>query len=41
MNKLAIVTGASSGIGLETAKYCAREGFDRVTACPKTAACAG
>ncbi len=30
--KLAIVTGASSGIGLELAKLCAREGFDLLIA---------
>ena len=33
MNKpFAIVTGASSGIGLELAAICAREGFDLLVA---------
>jgi len=30
--KLAIVTGASSGIGLELAKCAARDGFDLIVA---------
>lgn len=30
--RLAVVTGASSGIGLELAKICAREGFDLIIA---------
>jgi NAD(P)-dependent dehydrogenase (short-subunit alcohol dehydrogenase family) len=29
MRKLAIVTGASSGIGLEIAKLAAKDGYDR------------
>lgn len=29
---LAVVTGASSGIGLELAKCCARDGYDLVIA---------
>ena len=28
MNKFAVITGASSGIGLELARICAREGYD-------------
>jgi NAD(P)-dependent dehydrogenase (short-subunit alcohol dehydrogenase family) len=30
--QFAIVTGASTGIGLELAKCCAREGFDLLVA---------
>jgi len=35
--KLAIVTGASTGIGLELAKRCAREGFDLLIAADEPA----
>jgi short-subunit dehydrogenase len=35
--KLAVVTGASSGIGLELARRCAREGFDLVIAADEPA----
>ena len=31
-NQLAVVTGASTGIGLELAKCCAEDGFDLVIA---------
>lgn len=31
-NKLAVITGASSGIGLELAKICAEEGYDLIIA---------
>lgn len=37
IRKLAVVTGASSGIGLELAKRCAREGFDLVIAADEPA----
>ena len=38
MNKpFAIVTGASSGIGLELAAICAQEGFDRLVAAVSSA----
>ena len=30
--KLAVVTGASTGIGLELAKQCAQHGFDLIVA---------
>ncbi|HEX3859405.1 MAG TPA: SDR family NAD(P)-dependent oxidoreductase, partial [Pseudolabrys sp.] len=30
--KLAVVTGASTGIGLELAKQCAKNGFDLIVA---------
>ena len=30
--KLAVVTGASSGIGLELAKLCAKDGYDLIVA---------
>ena len=31
-NKLAVVTGASTGIGFELAKECSRNGFDVIIA---------
>ena len=34
---LAIVTGASSGIGYELAKLCAQEGFDLIVAADESA----
>lgn len=37
MRKLAIVTGASSSIGMELAKCCARAGFDLLIAADEPA----